>query len=181
MSELLENTLLSDEDTTNRETDNVMVDNATEEPSVEAEEAPEPIVPSEPTPEEELTRLREEVGQLRQALSQKEAAEAKTMRELGEFHRLFPDVSVKQVPRQVWEQVEGGLPLSAAYALYEREIQLSALRAEKINRRNAARSSGKAGKNAPAEYYSPDEVRAMSQKQVHDNYAVIVESMKRWH
>ena len=138
--------------------------------------------PSEDAPnEDELTRLREEVTQLRDMLSKKEAEQEQILREMGEFNRLFPEIPIKQVPDSVWQRVEGGLPLSAAYALYERETRLSALRAEEINRKNAALSPGKAGKDTAGEYFSPDEVRAMSQKQVHDNYAKIMESMKRWH
>ncbi len=177
MSETIKTTPILSEEAVSVEIENTI---ATSLPTEAIQEA-EPDETDDPSSEDELTRLREEVTQLRQTLSQKEAMEEQATLELGEFHRLFPETSVKQIPKQVWEQVEGGLPLSAAYALYEREIQLKALRADEINRRNAALSSGKAGKDAPREYFSPDEVRAMSQKQVHDNYAVIVESMKRWH
>lgn len=31
------------------------------------------------------------------------------------------------------------------------------------------------------DFYSPEEVRAMSQQQVRENYQVIMNSMKRWH
>ncbi|MBQ8330981.1 MAG: hypothetical protein IJX94_00600 [Clostridia bacterium] len=155
-------------------------------PSASEEESQEELPIAEETKaeinsEEEITRLRDEIAQLRSALSQQEQEKEHVLRELKEFNRLFPETSVKQIPNSVWKQVEGGLPLSAAYALYERETLLSTVRADEINRRNAALSSGKAGKNTPAEYFSPDEVRAMSQKQVHENYAIIVESMKRWH
>ena len=128
--------------------------------------------------EEELTVLREEVARLRQTLSDKEAEQQKTLRELGEFNRLFPDVAIKSVPKQVWSSVSEGIPLCAAYALYEKKIQQEAARAEGINRQNASRSAGQAGRNTAKEYFSPDEVRAMSQKQVHESYAKIMASMK---
>ena len=54
-------------------------------------------------------------------------------------------------------------------------------RADEINRRNAERSAGRAGTNAAPEYFSPDEVRAMSQHEVRENYQKIRASMKRWH
>ena len=130
--------------------------------------------------EEELTVLREEVARLRQTLSDKEAEQQKTLRELGEFNRLFPDVAIKSVPKQVWSSVSEGIPLCAAYALYEKKIQQEAARAEGINRQNASRSAGQAGRNTAKEYFSPDEVRAMSQKQVHESYAKIMASMKHW-
>lgn len=143
--------------------------------------APEDSMPDEPpSPEEELTRLREEVGRLREALSAKDAEQEKAIRELGEFNRLFPEVPLQSVPDQVWHNVNEGIPLSAAYALYEKKQHMDAARAEQINRQNASRSAGRAGRNTAGEYFSPDEVRAMSQKQVHENYAKIVASMKTW-
>ena len=55
------------------------------------------------------------------------------------------------------------------------------VKADEINRRNAARSAGRAGTNASPEYYSPEEVRAMSAHEVRENYQKIRASMKRWH
>ena len=36
------------------------------------------------------------------------------------------------------------------------------------------------GCNTAGEYFSPEEVRAMSQRQVHENYRKILDSMKQW-
>ena len=60
------------------------------------------------------------------------------------------------------------------------ELKLRA-KAEEVNRRNASRSAGRAGTNAAPEYYSPEEVRAMSAHEVRENYQKIRASMKRWH
>ena len=132
------------------------------------------------SPEEELARLRGEIDTLRAALEQKQLEQEQTLRELGEFHRLFPDIAIKDVPDRVWESVERGIPLSAAYALYEKQELQARSHADLINRQNATRSAGKAGRHTSGEYFSPDEVRAMSQKQVHENYAKIMDSMKHW-
>lgn len=67
--------------------------------------------------------------------------------------------------------------------------ELSALReelaarqkADEINRRNASCSAGRAGTNTAPEYFSPEEVRAMSAHEVRENYQRIRASMKRWH
>ena len=144
---------------------------------VETEEA----TPSLPDSAQELETLRQEVEQLRAALAQKEQEQQNALREIGEFHRLFPDISIENVPEGVWDSVEQGIPLSAAYALYEKKRCMSEARADEINRRNASLSAGKAGKHTAGEYFSPDEVRAMSQRQVHNNYSAIMESMKHWH
>jgi hypothetical protein len=81
----------------------------------------------------------------------------------------------------VWKQVERGIPLSAAYALYEKKSTVDALRADEINRSNAQRSAGRLGQNTAREFFTPDEVRAMSPSEVRDNYKTIRESMKKWH
>lgn len=60
------------------------------------------------------------------------------------------------------------------------ELKLRA-KAEEVNRRNASLSAGRAGMNAAPEYYSPEEVRAMSAHEVRENYQKIRASMKRWH
>ena len=52
--------------------------------------------------------------------------------------------------------------------------------ADEINRRNAARSAGHVGTNVAPEYYTPDEVRAMSPAEVRENYEKIRASMKKW-
>lgn len=96
--------------------------------------------------------------------------------ELLEFGALYPDVKVSELPREVRESE---LPLAAAYALYEKKNGCLAERAAEINRRNAERSAGGLA-SFPEIFYSPEEVRRMSQKEVRDNYEGILRSMKRW-
>ena len=57
------------------------------------------------------------------------------------------------------------------------EAQMQA-EADTQNRRNAA-CAVDCGGGAP-EYLTPDQVRSMSRREVHDNYALILESMKHW-
>ncbi len=129
---------------------------------------------------DELSALRSEILELKAALSKKEAEKEKILGELEEFSRLFPDTPIKSVPENVWRNVDRGIPLSAAYALYERETARLFGRANEVNIRNAAMSAGKAGFDSAKEYFSPDEVRAMSQAEVHENYKKIQNSMKHW-
>ena len=129
---------------------------------------------------EEIAILTREIEKLRTLLDEKQREQEKILSELGEFSRLFPNVSVKDVPAEVWKKVEGGIPLSASYALYEREESLKRIHAEKINGINASLSAGMAGKNTPSEYYSAEEVKQMSPKEVHENYSKIKKSMKYW-
>jgi hypothetical protein len=55
------------------------------------------------------------------------------------------------------------------------------VQAEAVNRRNAERSAGHTGRGTAPEYYTPDEVRAMSAGEVRENYEKIRASMKQWH
>lgn len=140
------------------------------------ESEPSDVLPAD----DEVNKLRREIEQLRSELEHKKQEEEKATQELEEFHRLFPNVAVREIPAPVWNDLQNGIPLSAAYALYEKKNRMDAIRAEEINRQNAERSSGRAGRGTAGEYFSPDEVRAMSRSEVRANYRKIVESMKTW-
>lgn len=121
-----------------------------------------------------------EISRLRTELETAQALHARMADELGEFHTLFPEVTTAAIPESIWEQVRRGVPLAASYALYEKKCALRREHAEAVNLKNAQKTPGFAGKNTPSEYFSPDEVRAMSQSEVHVNYPKILESMKKW-
>ena len=96
-----------------------------------------------------------------------------------EFRALYPDTAEADIPDEVWDSVNEGIPLAAAYALWTRREELRRQSAEAINRKNAD-GWGRA-ENAPsAEHLSPAEVRAMSPAEVRRNYSRIVASMKHW-
>ena len=144
--------------------------------------SPEPE-PSETSREElarEVLRLTEELTRLRKELNREQEERSRSLAELEEFSLLFPHVPLKDIPESVRRQAAEGIPLSAAYALYEKKVLAAEAHAKQINQRNAALSAGRAGKDASEEYFSPEEVRAMSQRQVHENYTRILESMKSW-
>ena len=108
------------------------------------------------------------------------AAQAKAFAELEDFNAFFPTVHVATIPDSVWDSVKKGVPLAAAYAFYQRKCELEAEKIAEINKSNASRSAGVAGKNTASEYFSPDDVRKMSHAEVHANYSKIKESMKTW-
>lgn len=97
--------------------------------------------------------------------------------EVAELGELYPFVRLSEIPAEVWTSP---LPLSAAYALYERKSEQVRQAAERANRRNADRSTGALSLGCEP-YFTPEEVRAMSQKEVRENYDAILRSMKRWH
>lgn len=162
-----------DEMTAN-ETDGIKTENASDTQEMISEST------VKETPEENVESLRSEIDRLRAELEESRAANQKIADDISEFHRLFPNIELNALPDEVHESVRAGIPLSASYALYEKRLAAERERIDAINRQNARKSSGAAGKNTPKEYFSPEEVRSMSQSEVRENYKKIIDSMKKW-
>lgn len=124
--------------------------------------------------------LLERIAQLEQELERRDTLTARMTRECEDFERYFPEVSLRELPDSVWTQVHGGVPLAAAYALYERGLANEKRRVEQQNARNAAHTAGLPSP-AGANYFSPAQVRAMSRDEVREHYDRIFESMRHWH
>lgn len=146
---------------------------ADEERSTDEADTPEEKSPS-------AEELLEELRVLREELAEKKRAFEKMSRDIGEFETLFPEKNVNEIPDSVWESVKTGIPLAAAYALYERKNAIRIDAAKVTNLANSARTTGPIGKDVTENYYTPDEVRAMSRAEVKRNYSKILESMKKW-
>ena len=136
-----------------------------------------------PDPEIIISSLNEKISALEAELNAyKEASERQSLiaEQINEFNELFPEIAVRSVPDEVWESVKKGNTLAAAYSVYERRITEAARKIKLINQRNASTAAGAAGKSAPKEYFSADEVRKMSPAEVRANYAGIRRSMEKW-
>ena len=153
-------------ETDEEETDSEQVDQERSEHALSKED-------EEP---DELSLLREENKRLREELE----ANKRLAEELSEFSRLFPEQDINKIPKEVWSDVQKGSSLAASFALFEKRREVEQNRAKEINQINAYRSSGYIDNRTVSEYFSPDEVRAMSQSEVRANYSRIIESMKRW-
>ena len=160
------------------ETTAAAVEECVTEETVIAEETEEAAAPTDL--ENELCELREQVKQLTAELEKRQAQQDRAAAQIEEFSSLFPDASVSTVPEEVWESVRSGNSLAAAYALYTRRVEAREAQVRSVNEKNASHSTGKAGRGTAEEYFTPDEVRAMSQSQVRANYSKIIESMKKW-
>lgn len=130
----------------------------------------------EPSVEEMLKELKA----LREELLEKRKAFEKMSRDISEFEELFPEKNVNEIPDSVWESVKTGIPLAAAYALYERKNAIRRDTAESTNVENRSRTTGSIGRDTTDSFYTPDEVKAMSRAEVKSNYSKILESMKKW-
>lgn len=134
---------------------------------------------SEEDPRKRISELREELKQLEERITAKEEAYRRLERECAEFRELYPGVPLEGLSDKVWEDVQRGIPVAAAFALAERRRILLEEKAQKSNQQNK--------KCAPETicgkeelFFSPAEVRAMSPKQVRENYEKIMLSMQKW-
>lgn len=96
-----------------------------------------------------------------------------------EFARLFPGTDVSALPDSVCESVRAGVPLAAAYALYEKKKSFESFAAHEKNSKNA-NLSFPVSDGESEKYFSPDEVKSMSRDEVRTNYKRIIESMRHW-
>lgn len=126
-------------------------------------------------------QLEGEIALLEGELERKREETDKKAREYSEFKELFPHADMAELAPEVLAMVDGGVPLCAAYALYEK--RLSAKNAAAAAHNNATKQGGfgSVGSGAEEEFYTPDEVRAMTQSEVKQNYQKILRSMKNWH
>ena len=133
--------------------------------------------PPESIPEDngknELEILREEVARLRGELEEKKNSLERLGNEISEFSELFPDQPITSLPDSVWESVRSGAPLAAAYALYKKKNEIRLEKAGVINRKNGEMSTGALGRDTTENFYTPNEVRAMSRSEIRKNYSKI--------
>lgn len=125
---------------------------------------------------DETSALRTEIERLQGEVTRLTELQNRSRQELDEFCTLFPQVSPSDLPPEVRQQTESGVPLAAAYALYEKR---EAVRRE-ASKKSAEHSWHSMKDNGGGDYFSPSEVKSMSQKEVHKNYKKIIESMKHW-
>ena len=148
-----------------------------EENEILEEVAPEAVEAEEAATIDPIELIRGELAELKGLLAGQKAAEEPAVGE--QFRALYPDVSEDAIPDAVWEEARGGLPLEAAYALYERREALRRTAAEAVNKKNAQGAWGRADTEADG-FLSPDEVREMTPEEVRANLARITASMKHW-
>lgn len=124
--------------------------------------------------------LEGEIAALEGELERRKAEVDRAAREYTEFKALFPDADPDALTGEVLELMKEGVPLSAAYALYEKRAERRNADAALRNARNTGASFGSVGKPPESDYFTPDEVRAMTRNEVRANYQKIIRSMKNW-
>lgn len=127
----------------------------------------------------EIERLEAENKKLKEDAAALETEKSRMDKEVAEFSEYFPEISLDEVPDEVWGKVKSGLTLTAAYAVHERKLKMQKKQVEEINTQNGAKSSGSI-RNITDFYYSPSDVRKMTPSEVKRNYTNIINSMKHW-
>lgn len=126
-----------------------------------------------------LLELQGELNRLEEQIAERRATYARLERECAEFRELYPGLSLSDLPDKVWEDVQNGIPMAAAFALSERKRMILEAEAERTNREN--KKVAPEGLYGSEEiYFSPAEVRSMTQAEVKKNYEKIIQSMEKW-
>lgn len=123
-----------------------------------------------------INSLRKELDELQR--SKEEFLKAET--EKNELLSLFPNANVDSLPDGVVKEMEKGLPMAAAYAVYERKQYIRSKEIDTHNDSTKKSGFGKIRTESTVEFFSPSEVRAMSKSEVKKNYKRIIQSMKSW-
>ena len=155
------------------------------DPAADPEAPAQPFDPdpeadaADPEPASELERLRGELSHLKEEMAAQRRAFDRMGAECAEFCELYPDRSPADLPDEVWESMRRGVPLAAAFALYERRRAMIEEAARLQDEQNRSRSTGGV-EVSKGGYLSPDEVRAMTPAEVKANYQSILLSMQKW-
>lgn len=97
------------------------------------------------------------------------------------FRTLFPDVKGEQIPQEVWDRVETGESLSAAYALFAVKQYREEEKVSRINEENGKKAPPPIeGGSTEGDYFSPEAVKNMSRSEIRKNYDKILSSMEKW-
>ena len=166
--------------------ENEITEELTEEIASE-EDTPEAVTEAESesdrplTDEETVNILREELKSLKNELESTRAAYERLSGECAEFSELYPSIPVTALPDSVWQSFKSGVPLAAAYALYEKKQAKRNAAAAAHNKTTKSAGFGCLGNNTENDFFTPDEVRAMTRADVRKNYQKILRSMENWH
>jgi len=111
-----------------------------------------------------------------------EADKAKSIREdIARLKEIFPSIKANDIPEEVWDKVETGDSLAGAYAFYYLKGLKSRADINRINEANKRKAPPRIRHDGGDEsFYTPEEVRNMSDAQVKKHYNAILRSMEKW-
>lgn len=110
----------------------------------------------------------------------KSERESRLSEDIKRFRTLFPDVKAENIPECVWADVESGIPLPHAYALYVLAGDGNRAYAEAVNDRNGKKAPPPVTEGADEGEFSMEEVANMSSAAVKKNFPKILRSIAKW-
>ena len=113
-------------------------------------------------------------------IKRKKQQESDMQADIKRFRELFPDTSAEEIPDSVWAEVENGVPLAHAFALYTVTQQSIQALADEVNRRNGNASAAATNEGTSEPLFTKEAVEKMSQKDIKSNYKNILKAMKSW-
>ncbi len=113
-------------------------------------------------------------------LQRAEKSEQAMGEDIRRFRELFPDVQSDDIPESVWEEVQNGVSLVHAYALYQMTESRLDARAASVNERNGNISAAATANGSTEPSFTKEQVERMSGKDVKSNYKSILKAMKNW-
>lgn len=93
---------------------------------------------------------------------------------------IFPELDVDNIPDELFEKCEEGRGLAAEYALWYLGEEKKKGEMEKKKEENLKSAPPNVKDSSEPVYFTPDEVRAMSEKEIRKNYKTIMKSMEKW-
>ncbi len=135
---------------------------------------------------ETLPREEEQDGDKTPASGVRESENARSDEEKMEedialFHELFPELTGKEIPDEVWARVEAGESLAAAFCLYTVKKMKEDEKIRKVNESNEKKAPPRVRQDeSSSEYFSPEAVKAMSRSEIKKHYDAILRSMESW-
>lgn len=133
--------------------------------------------------EERAAEASEEETAENEAASSEEGADntEKMKEDVSLFHRLFPEVTAKDIPESVWQRVEAGESLAASFALHFVEKMREEEHIRTVNSANEKKAPPRIRHDgAEYDYFSPEAVKNMTRSEIKKNYDAILASMEKW-
>lgn len=129
----------------------------------------------------ESRKLREQLKAEQETKQQQE----KQQQDMRDFIKEFPDVKPEDIPVEVWQANERGIPLRYAYAEHAYKMAKKAEEVAKANTENARSSTGSVNTNGAAndsDFVSFDsyEQNKNNQSWVNKNFDKIMKSRAKW-
>ncbi len=112
--------------------------------------------------------------------AREEQRKAKLDRDVKRFRELFPQVKSEGIPDTVWADMNGGIPLPYAYALYVATTEGDKTYADAVNAKNSETAPPPVNPYDGEGELTMEQVEAMSPEAVKKSFPQILRSLGKW-